>query len=158
MKAPSELVWMLAEGRQNGEVGSSCWTPTFRPPPASAASVLGPLLGTSGCLPGAGPSPAGTPAAPAWWPEGFFPIDVREVCLLLQPRLQPEAPLPSDTHCAPGCSPGLGGWMSVPQMDAERASCLVLNSPPVPSEAPLHWWPLWGVAWTAGFWKLLRLS
>lgn len=64
--------------------------------------------GTSCRLPGAGPSPAGTAAAPAWWPEGFLPVGIREVCLLLQPRLQPEAPLPSDTQFATGCSPE--GW------------------------------------------------
>lgn len=62
--------------------------------------MLGPLLGTLGCLPGADPSPAGTLAAPAQWPEGFLPVGVREVCLVLQPRLQPES---SDTQ--------FGSWL-----------------------------------------------
>ena len=117
--------------------------------------MLGPLLGTLGCLPGADPSPAGTAAALPSGQKDFFPlVSERSVlCYNLGCSLSPQT-----NGLAPGCSPGGWGWMSEPQTDAERPSCLVLNRPPVLSEASHHWWPLWGVTWTAGFWKLLRLS
>lgn len=90
--------------------------------------------------------------------KGFFPLASERSVFCYNFGCGPRPRCPQTHSLLLAVPLGGGGWMSVPQTDAERASCLVLNSPPVPLEAPLHWWPLWGVAWTAGFWMLLRLS
>lgn len=118
-------------------MGSSCWTPTLRPPPASAASVLGPLLGRRAACQALACLLLGPQQHLPGGQKGFFRLASERSVFCYNLGCGPQ------THNLLLAVPLRGGgWMSVPQTDAERASCLVLNSPPVPSEAPLHWWPL----------------